>query len=313
MDEITVKSATNGSARNSLSINRDNRDNRITSPAPPRPKSTLIDKNDDLFSLDRQLNFIGNEPPQLENQKVDSTRSTERQQKKTDVLSMENQKLDSTNLAMLKFMITPEITKIDLMHNKLQGPDISELCKHIEVTSLKILTSLNLSSNNIGDDGANSLGYYIVESGCKLQSLTISYNNITDKGGVQLVSSLEENTSLKMLNLDCNLLTDLTLIEIERALMANPKCPLFNLSLADSRRAFTKTGAKVLWKLMSKRPALTITGDPPFTFTGNSQKTPKKQKKKDKNSEGPHYLFNEIAAESIQRMRLKSNGANDTV
>jgi len=220
---------------------------------------------------------------------------------------MENQKLDSTNLAMLKFMITPEITKIDLMRNKLQGPDITELCKHFEVTSLKILSSLNLSANNIGDEGAKSLGYYIIESGCKLQSLTISYNNITDKGGVQLVESLAENTSLKMLNLDSNLLTDLTLIEIEKALMSNPKCPLFNLSLADSRRAFTKTGAKVLWKLMSNRPALTITGDPPFTFTGNSQKTSKKLKKKE------DYLFNEIAAESIQRMRLKSNGANDTV
>jgi len=308
MDEITVKSA-NGSARNSLSMNRD----RITSPTPPSPNSNLIDKNDDIFSLDRQLNFISNEnqQPLLENQKIDSTRSSEPKQIKTDVLSMENQKLDSTNLPMLKFVITPEITKIDLMRNKLQGPDIAELCKHIEVTSLRTLTSLNLSANNIGDDGAKNLGYYIVELGCKLQYLTVSYNNISDKGGVQLVQSLAENTSLKMLNLDCNLITDLTLIEIEKALMSNPKCPLFNLSLADSRRSFTKTGAKVLWKLMSNRPTLTITGDPPFTFTGNSQKS-KKLKKKDKNSD-EHHLFNDIAAESIQRMRLKSNGANDTV
>jgi len=225
---------------------------------------------------------------------------------------MDNQKLDSTNIPMLRTLITPEITKIDLMRNKLQGSDITELYKHIEITSLKVLVSLNLSENNIGDEGARLLGYYLIEANCKLQSLTVSSNNITDKGGVQLVESLAGNVSLRLLNMDCNQLTDLTLIEIESSLMKNPKCPLFNLSLAQSRdgkTAFTKSGAKLLLKLMAHRPLLTITGDPPFTFTGQILKSKKKFMDKDKRDDSS--LFNEIAAESIQRMRKTS--ANHTL
>jgi len=198
------------------------------------------------------------------------------------------------------------------MCNKLQGSDIEELCKHLESKCLKVLTTLNLADNFIGDEGAKAIGDYLVEPTCVLRSLTLSNNKITDKGGIALVQSLEENKSLEILNLDCNDLTDATLAEIERALNSNPKCPLVNLSLAESqgKQMFTKQGAKCLWRIMEKRTRLTITGDPPFTLGHNDEDDQGRKKRqttlikaKEKLTGQQLDVFHNIALESIQRLR----------
>jgi len=256
----------------------------------------MDDENDNLFNLTRKLATI------------------QISRLPTSELIMDNQKLNLSDVPMIKAMITPEIKKIELMENKLIGPDIREICTHLERYSLSVLTTLNLAENNIGDEGAKAISYYLVEPPCKLLTLTVSYNNITDKGGVQLAQSLAENKSLELLNMDCNQLTDVTLAEIERSITANPKIPLFNLSLAefDEKPLFTKTGAKLLWKLMCHYPQLTITGDPPFSLgsiyiTENTkQKTKFLAKEKILSRNEDLNLFECIAVESINRMRQKS-------
>jgi hypothetical protein len=253
--------------------------------------SSQSDDNGNLFNLTRKLTSLSmaNKP-------------------KSELI-MNNQKLDFSDVPMIKAMASPDISKIELMGNKLEGPDISELINHLEINLLRVLTTLNLAENKIGDIGATAISNYLIEPQCKLQSLTVSFNNISDKGGVQLAQGLGENSSLELLNMDCNNLTDITLAEIERALTANPKCPLFNLSIAESEPIFTKSGAKLLWKLMSHNPKLTITGDPPFSLSFEiieSRKYTKPRPSKEKTSREELDVFHQIAVESINRMRIKS-------
>jgi len=221
-------------------------------------------------------------------------------------LILNYQKLNTSDVPMIISMITPDIANIELMCNRLVGSDISALCKYLEISSLSVLTTLNLAENDIGDEGARVLGYYLIEPECKLHSLTVSHNNITDKGGQEIASSLAENSSLEILNFDCNQLTDVTLFKLEQAVNSNPKCPLFNLSLAEveGKHLFTKAGAKMLWKLMNHCPELTITGDPPFTLGSIDDLEITASGKKQNSKFG---TFHDIAAESIQRMRMKSS------
>jgi len=232
---------------------------------------------------------------------------------------MDHQKLTSQDLPLLKSKIDEGITKIELMCNKLEGSVIIELCKHFESVCLKVLTTLNLADNFIGDEGAKALGNYLIEPGCVLHSLTVSNNRISDKGGVQLVQSLQENKSLEILNLDCNDFTDVMLAEFERTLSANPLSPLLNLSLAEAygKHKYTKQGAKCLWRVMSNLTKLTITGDPPFTLGGHvdevtrfahTSRIPSKLNKAKEILIGQELdVFHNIALESIQRMRVMSH------
>jgi len=229
------------------------------------------------------------------------------------VVIMDHQKLCTADLSLLRGKINEETTKIELMCNKLQGSDIEELCKHMESRCLKVLTTLNLADNFIGDQGAKAIGDYLIEPACVLHSLTLSNNKITDNGGIPLVQSLVENQSVEILNLDCNDLTDATLAEFEKALNANPKCPLISLSLAESqgKQMFTKQGAKCLWRLMGNRNRLSITGDPPFTLGHYEDDQPGRKKRQTTLIKAKEKLtgqqkldvFHNIALESIQRLR----------
>jgi hypothetical protein len=255
---VSLNNSPEGSRRNSLvvppnrnGISTSNRNSvnvanaRVTKAQLEEP-NPFDDESDSLFNLTNQISSISKSGAEF---------------------IMDNQRLNSSHIPMIKSKITLDIVKIDLSRNRLQGFDITELCKHLEAGTIKVLTTLILSENDIGDEGAKSLGYYLVEPACRLQELSVGYNGITDKGGMELAQSLSENTSLEILNMDCNSFSDLTLIELERSL-SKPKCPVYSISLAElqNHRKFTKSGAKLLWKAMSSRPQLAIIGDPPFTF-----------------------------------------------
>jgi len=301
-----------------------------------RSKKHKTEKSDDIDSTDedtpQRRSTLGTYSPLSEQRNTDEDNLFNLTRKLTsltlttsppsnrEVIIMDHQKLSTEDLPLLRGRINEETTKIELMCNKLKGSDIEELCKHMEGKCLSVLTTLNLAENFIGDEGAKAIGDYLIEPACVLHSLTLSNNKITDKGGVPLVQSLEENKSVEILNLDCNDLTDITLAEIERALNVNSKCPLKNLSLAESqdKHMYTKQGAKCLWRLMANKPQLAITGDPPFTLGGESASERKlktsiaKAKEKligqqQQQQQQSLDVFHNIALESIQRLRFIAN------
>lgn len=67
------------------------------------------------------------------------------------------------------------------------------------------LESLNLSLNNIGQEGVTQLVPALTQSNCKLNSLNLSVNDINDNGVNQLVEALSHmNCKLSSLNISEN-------------------------------------------------------------------------------------------------------------
>jgi hypothetical protein len=93
------------------------------------------------------------------------------------------------------------LQRLIMNHNNLtcaQGGILIEACK-----TNKSITSLNLTANNIGDDGAEALASVIMLN-TQLNELYLGYNNITDKGAQGLRKALENNTGLTDLALRGN-------------------------------------------------------------------------------------------------------------
>jgi len=231
---------------------------------------------------------------------------------RSDEFVMNGKEVSPAELGNIKEGITSRIIRVELVGDRITGPMFVELYKHLEAFCLSSLTILNVAKNNIGDVGAKAFGDYLIEPECALKSLTLSNNGITDKGGICLLQSLAENKSLEILNLDCNELTDISLIEIEKALTGNPGCPMMHLSLAEppERRLYTKQGGKLLLRLMNHRNKLAITGDPPFTLEETGDQTPKNKSKLLKAqkmmSKAEIDPFPKIAMLSLARLRTMS-------
>ena len=112
--------------------------------------------------------------------------------------------------------------------------------------STRILQSLNLSQNKIGDRGATSIalglmqrmqggslvhlhlgrnqigdggGYQLallLRVNPQLTDLNHEYNNLTEESGTEFVTSMRSNTRMQRLNLRCNLISLKVIDEVER-------------------------------------------------------------------------------------------------
>ena len=61
-----------------------------------------------------------------------------------------------------------------------------------------VLTSMGLSHNRIGDEGAQAIAD-MLRNNSSLEKLSLSANDITDEGGEPLIAALTQNTSLTTL------------------------------------------------------------------------------------------------------------------
>ena len=86
--------------------------------------------------------------------------------------------------------------------------------------NISSLVSLDVSNNNIGKEGAESLAKTFQESQC-LKSLDISENNLGDDGAKVLAEALQSNNSLEALNVSGNEIGELGVEELAIALSAN--------------------------------------------------------------------------------------------
>lgn len=94
---------------------------------------------------------------------------------------------------------------------RLQGCEMtSHACKYLATAltqSLK-LKELDLSRNEIGDDGLRHLANGLRSCECKLETLKLSQCNIEERGCCYLASALQRNPCLKVLDLSINMIRD---------------------------------------------------------------------------------------------------------
>ena len=113
-------------------------------------------------------------------------------------------------IAIVNFLkMQNAILVIDLRCNNIGSlgcKEISKLCsRNVIESNCKPLRSLNLSRNEITDDGVKYLAGALNDRNCKLNSLNLSGNKIKDKGVKYLADALKgSNCKLNTLNLASN-------------------------------------------------------------------------------------------------------------
>ena len=128
------------------------------------------------------------------------------------------------------------ILYFDLSINSLQSLGCIEIAKLLPGNEHNQgfckLKTLNLGWNNITDEGVKHLSTALKHTNCKLDSLNLEYNNITDEGVKHLSTALTHtNCKLNILNLRRNNITDDGVEHLSTAL-THANCKLNKLNLA---------------------------------------------------------------------------------
>ena len=128
------------------------------------------------------------------------------------------------------------ILDFDLSSNNLQSLGCIEIVKLLpgnkHCQGLCKVNSLNLSRNKITDKGVQHLSTALTQTNYKLNSLHLEVNNITDKGVEHLSTALTHtNCKLNSLHLGANNITDKGVEHLSKALMHTNCTELNSLNL----------------------------------------------------------------------------------
>ena len=174
-------------------------------------------------------------------------------------LDLPNTGIDDRGVTQLGFHLCiykPALTGLVLSHDIIEGSEsLPFLCMSSILTTLDLafldlsdqvaaglasalefnatLTSLNLASNNIGDEGATKLARCLRLKNNTLKCLDLDSNKIGVAGAMQLSECLRINTALKSLCLSSNRIGDAGATRLARCLCANKT--LTNLRLGHNR------------------------------------------------------------------------------
>ena len=114
-----------------------------------------------------------------------------------------------------------QVSLINLSSNNIGSLGCVEIVKLFDNSNCQ-LRSLNLERNNIGDEGVKHLSSALVRKNCKLSSLNLQANKITVKSVKQLSNALVDNNKLRRLDLRWN--NELTYKDYKQFTQANPNC-----------------------------------------------------------------------------------------
>ncbi|XP_072131173.1 NACHT, LRR and PYD domains-containing protein 3-like isoform X1 [Mobula birostris] len=128
--------------------------------------------------------------------------------------------------------------------------------KHLTSTlsTNRSLTELVLNDNKLGESGVKLLSEALRNSDCKIQQLCLGGVSLTDNGAKDLTSALSTNQSLMVLNLESNLLTDLSVPALCRFVQALPTLEHIRLL----RNQFSQAGEKKLRSLQESKSGLRV-------------------------------------------------------
>ena len=124
-----------------------------------------------------------------------------------------------------------ELKRLNLSRNNITDEGVKHLATALTLTNCT-LNSLNLFDNNITDEGVNHLATALTHTNCKLNSLNLAGNNITYKAVRHLAKALTHtNCTLNSLKLFDNNITDEGVNHLATAL-THTNCKLNSLDLA---------------------------------------------------------------------------------
>ncbi|KAG8450007.1 hypothetical protein GDO86_016625 [Hymenochirus boettgeri] len=112
------------------------------------------------------------------------------------------------------------------------------------------VTELRLSNNNLVDEDMRLIHSVLTRPDCRIQTLSLQENGLTDSCCAQLALAINENNLLKHLNLSKNKLAGEELCYLLEVL-ANPHCRIEKLGLQDTK--LSDTYAKPLVRLTNNR------------------------------------------------------------
>ena len=136
--------------------------------------------------------------------------------------------------------------RVNLFHYNAVAP-LSEAL----ATKSSVITNLNLSRNDIGDSGAESISRALVVNS-SLTNLDLSRNSISDSGAESISQALPGNTSLTNLDLSWNFIFGSGAVSLFKALAVNSS--LNNLDL--SRNCIEGSGAASLSQALAVTSSL---------------------------------------------------------
>jgi hypothetical protein len=115
-----------------------------------------------------------------------------------------------------------------------------------EYTIPQTCTSLSLSGNNIGDEGATEIAAALKGWKTALTTLSLSSNNIGDEGATKIADALKGNTVLTSLDLDDNTIGEKGAIAIAAALQVNTALTLLSLVRSEFGNNIGDVGATAI-------------------------------------------------------------------
>nr|XP_033793496.1 NACHT, LRR and PYD domains-containing protein 3-like [Geotrypetes seraphini] len=113
------------------------------------------------------------------------------------------------------------LQELSIMSNGLTKQCMTHL--HTAVAKCQALRVLDLDNNRLDDEGMEKICPLLASSDCKLKTLVLSRNNLTDACLGSLACALSQNTTLKLLNLRANHLTSQSLPTLE-SMWTNSLC-----------------------------------------------------------------------------------------
>ena len=96
--------------------------------------------------------------------------------------------------------VTGSLTALDLSYNKLKDESVSAVCQAIQSNKETKLASLNFHYNHIGPDGANAVAAIVAVTG-GLTALDLSSNNLKDEGVSAVCEAIQSNKETKLTSL----------------------------------------------------------------------------------------------------------------
>ncbi|XP_077072492.1 uncharacterized protein LOC143723674 [Siphateles boraxobius] len=148
------------------------------------------------------------------------------------------------------------------------SPAADEACKYVSRIvgkNLLLLRELNLSDHELGDTQVNQIAALLQDKHCKLNTLTLNNNSITEEGFAALTSAFNSNLSnLIELDLSGNKLGNSGMEKI-CCLLKNTQCLLKKLKLSNC--SISEEGYKALASALRSNPShlieLDLTGNDP--------------------------------------------------
>ncbi|XP_059817361.1 NACHT, LRR and PYD domains-containing protein 3-like isoform X2 [Hypanus sabinus] len=145
-----------------------------------------------------------------------------------------------------------KIQKLGLRDNSLTDSGVEDLVAALSTNPS--LTELDLSENKLGDSGVKLVSAALRNPECKIQKLLLYNVGLRDSGAEDLAFALITNSSLTVLDLGLNSLTDRSVPALRRVILTLPS--LGRIGLHWNR--FSPTGERELRSLQEPRPGLRV-------------------------------------------------------